>query len=441
MANIHGNEVSGRELLKKLIEDILSQKCGGGSEEKLWNRIFQQNDITIIPSTNPDGLDKRLEFENCCDNDDLEDYCIGSFKSFASQQRDVRGNDKKCRDWKWSKLTRHLWVEGRYSQDPNGVNIDMNRDFPDVAQFYYDDESTLFDRKKINQTAKNYERTFFQASETRGLAEFFDKNHFDYAVSYHDGAQVVSYALDKELGRFGVEPRDTDLFKFLARTYARQIKTSFCQPEYNNLFKLGEQGITNGAEWYSITGTSTDYQYIKYGTMPLTIEMSCNKFGPYDDISEIVKYHKSATLEFLKTLTKPKKPSEPYVSMVGSSKKLCGIRVDCARKKYDQKRVFFTHKESKEVYSTVPDKYGRFKKPLLKTGKYKINVRNIRQTQPRNKNIKKSGKKNSIEIDVGIFKPGNNQPGMFLDLSKDTKKWQHIVEFLKDDATISKRSE
>ena len=46
----------------------------------------------------------------------------------------------------------------------------------------------------------------------------------------------------------------------------------------------------------------TDYQYIKYGTIPLTIEMSCNKFGPYQEVEKIVEHHKNATLEFLKTL-------------------------------------------------------------------------------------------------------------------------------------------
>ena len=84
-----------------------------------------------------------------------------------------------------------------------------------------------------------------------------------YTISYHDGAQVVSYGLDKALGRFGVEPRDTDLFKKLSENYASHIMEG-CQSEYGNQFKTGSNGVTNGAEWYSIAGTSTDYQYIKY---------------------------------------------------------------------------------------------------------------------------------------------------------------------------------
>ena len=88
----------------------------------------------------------------------------------------------------YSKLTQKLWTVGRYAKNTNTQkqNVDMNRDFPDLSQIYFDDESALFDQSKINKTmatnSENNQHEYFQAQESRVLKRLFEKENFDYKL-------------------------------------------------------------------------------------------------------------------------------------------------------------------------------------------------------------------------------------------------------------------
>jgi len=441
MGNIHGNEISGRQLLKKMVLTIKDLMCNSEKYSvkvmELFQHLLTEIDLTIIPSVNPDGFDQRLGLTDCCDRNDLEDHCISSTRSIFESKREMRAHDKECRDFQNSKLTQKLWTVGRYAQntETNQQNVDMNRDFPDASQIYFDDESALFDQNKINKTVmtNSENNQFFQAEESRILQRLFEKESFDYTISYHDGAQVVSYGLDKELGRFGVEPKDIDLFKKLSENYASHIMEG-CQIEYENQFKTGSKGVTNGAEWYSIAGTSTDYQYVKYGTIPLTIEMSCNKFSSKSEIERkggLLDSHEQATMDFLQSIIRPmakksrtlqkgsfasKSESPKQILLVGNSKKISS----CINGTCKPKRVFFEHVESKISYTAVSDKYGRFRKQLLNHGEYRVSVRELRFTQ---------SKKGKDKVEFSFGYDGNQllNTGTFMDLEVLNKKgWERL---------------
>lgn len=71
---------------------------------------------------------------------------------------------------------------------------------------------------------------------------------------------------------------DDDVFRHLSLTYSqnhgsmyRGEACSASQPGFKN-------GITNGAEWYPLTGGMQDFNYVWNGCMEITIELSCCKY-------------------------------------------------------------------------------------------------------------------------------------------------------------------
>jgi carboxypeptidase D len=59
------------------------------------------------------------------------------------------------------------------------------------------------------------------------------------------------------------------------------------------------EGITNGAEWYSVTGGMQDWSYVYGGTFELTLEIGCFK---YPNASELPKFwleNREALLKYI----------------------------------------------------------------------------------------------------------------------------------------------
>lgn len=100
---------------------------------------------------------------------------------------------------------------------------------------------------------------------------------------------------------------DDDVFKHLSLTYSnnhakmnkgvncRTSQTSFPRVNMMILFDILcftsviicislFQGITNGAEWYPLIGGMQDYNYVWYGCMEITLEVSCCKYPPAHEL-------------------------------------------------------------------------------------------------------------------------------------------------------------
>ncbi|XP_071445439.1 carboxypeptidase D-like isoform X2 [Hetaerina americana] len=234
VANMHGNEAVGREMMLHLIHYLVSSY--GSDQYITW--LMDNTRIHILPSMNPDGFEVAREGN-----------CGGG--------------------------------QGRY----NARGFDLNRNFPD----YF---------KQNNKRAQ---------PETDAVKEWVSKIQFALSGGLHGGALVASYPFDNTPNSIfqsysssspSLTP-DDDVFKHLALTYAgnhpsmhRGIACNANSPSFEN-------GITNGASWYPLTGGMQDFNYVWYGCMEVTIEMSCCKYPPATELPQFWEENRVSLVKFL----------------------------------------------------------------------------------------------------------------------------------------------
>lgn len=172
VANIHGNEAVGRELLLHLArllvenyraaqEEIASGDVDTPSGPKFVRKLLKQTRIHLMPSMNPDGYSRSK---------------VGCKHEYPSRRGRLNAN-----------------------------NIDLNRNFPDLVLKNQVDASTQ--------------------PETRAIMDWSQSIPFVLSANLHGGALVVSYPYDGALNLSSpheyTPTADDDIFRHLASTYAR----------------------------------------------------------------------------------------------------------------------------------------------------------------------------------------------------------------------------
>merc|ERR1712241_417836 len=239
IANMHGNEAVGRELMLALSAYLLENF---ETDERVRN-IVSQTDIHIMPSLNPDGFEKSTL-----------GVCSG-----------------------------HHIGTGRH----NGNNIDLNRAFP------------TWDDVSLSQT-ELLERS---EPEVAAVVDWVFSQPFVLSANFHDGAVVVNYPYDDSYlpsGQESLTP-DDETFVAISKLYARQ-HTNMHQGKnlcYDDDFP---DGITNGAEWYVVEGGMQDFNYIYSNCFELTIELSRYKYPPSEELEKQWNYNQEALLSFLEVV-------------------------------------------------------------------------------------------------------------------------------------------
>ncbi|XP_065161773.1 carboxypeptidase M isoform X2 [Atheta coriaria] len=243
VGNIHGNEAVSREVLLQLIHYLTTNY----NSDPYIRWLLENTRIHIMPSMNPDGFEVSKE-----------GTCEGG--------------------------------QGRY----NARGFDLNRNFPDYFK-------------------QNNKRT---QPETDAVKEWVSKIQFVLSGSLHGGALVASYPFDNTpnsrmcrssalcslFQAYSSAPSltpDDDVFKHLSMTYstnhAKMSRNVACKsnaPSFN-------KGITNGAAWYPLTGGMQDYNYVWFGCMEITLEISCCKFPPASELPRYWEDNKMALIKFL----------------------------------------------------------------------------------------------------------------------------------------------
>merc|ERR1712212_554678 len=244
VANMHGNEVLGRELLLHLAEHLCTSYLAG---DKDVVALVDNTRIHLLPSMNPDGWKIATDAG-------AKDYLVGR---------------------------------------SNANNIDLNRDFPDLDKIVYEG---AIDNNHLMKEAKLEHRI---QPETESMIKMILETPFVLSANMHGGDLVANYPYDESRG----ESPDDMTFRTLASVYASNHprmsnpRTPGCDSEENEFAKQG--GITNGAAWYSVGGGMQDFNYLGSNDFEITLELGCDKYPTEASLKGEWEDNKKSLLEFI----------------------------------------------------------------------------------------------------------------------------------------------
>ncbi|KXJ79140.1 hypothetical protein RP20_CCG002230 [Aedes albopictus] len=241
IANMHGNEVVGREMLLLLAKYL----CENYNRTERVTKLVNNTRLHILFSMNPDGY----EISEMEDKDNLK---------------------------------------GR----SNANNVDLNRNFPD--QFGRNNYNMKQEPETHAVMNWSLSIPFVLSANLHGgalVANYpFDDSPKDFAYSNGYGDPRTVYNPTEE----------DEMFKYLAHTYANAHTTMHlgkpCPTYIKESFK---DGITNGAAWYSVTGGMQDWSYIVGGAYELTLEVGCDKFPKAEELPSFWQQNREALLRYV----------------------------------------------------------------------------------------------------------------------------------------------
>lgn len=237
VANMHGNEVVGRELLLLLMKYL----CENYKLDDRITKLIETTRIHLMPSMNPDGF----EYSN-------------------------EGDESS--------------VTGRR----NAHNVDLNRNFPDQ---YGTNEYNSKHEPEV-EAVMNWTQSipFVLSANLHGgslVANYpFDDLPKDF-LPRHDSRTM-----------FNPSP-DNKMFEFLARTYSTAHTTMHLAKPCPLFTETFPEGITNGAKWYSVTGGMQDWNYLTAGVFELTLELGCTKYPYAKDLPDYWNQNREALVKYM----------------------------------------------------------------------------------------------------------------------------------------------
>ena len=158
------------------------------------------------------------------------------------------------------------------AQRYNGHSIDLNRNYKDYYQGAHPDGNSYED-------------------ETVWTMAFGDSLLFTMSANYHGGAEVMNYPWDAVYD----DHADKDWYEYVCTEYvqiARQTYSSYMKDTY-------QDGVTNGAAWYVITGSRQDYMNAYGQCREVTVECSTTKTPNASSLPNFWNYNHNSMLAFM----------------------------------------------------------------------------------------------------------------------------------------------
>lgn len=184
-----------------------------------------------------------------------------------------------------------LWInplanpDGTYFGGNNTVNgsrrynanyVDLNRNYPDPEDGSHPDGNSW-------------------QPETLAFMAFAEERSFVMSANFHGGAEVMNYPWDT----WYKLTADDSWWKLVCRQYADTAHVN-SPSGYMTGF---QNGITNGAAWYSIGGGRQDYMNYFHQCREVTAEISDTKLVPASQLQKFWNYNYRSLLNYIEQVT------------------------------------------------------------------------------------------------------------------------------------------
>lgn len=149
---------------------------------------------------------------------------------------------------------------------------------------------------RYNANGVDLNRNFLEPAGTQPVLQvenghfeaYARAHHFAVSLNGHGGAKVANYPWDYTYTR---APDDAALQK-LSLEYS-----TYNLPMYNGDFP---QGITNGADWYVITGSLQDWSYDQTDCIDVTIELDDTSWPPASQLDGLWNENRESLMHYVK---------------------------------------------------------------------------------------------------------------------------------------------
>ncbi len=157
----------------------------------------------------------------------------------------------------------------------NSQGIDLNRNFPDP-------------RDGLHPDGNEY------APETVAMMRFLQQHRPVVSANFHSGAEVVNYPWDTWTSSERTHA-DNNWFYAISRRYADTVHAHAPAGYMTYL----DNGVTNGGDWYAISGGRQDYVTGYLHGREVTIELDNTKLTPVSGLIALWDYNKRSLLNYM----------------------------------------------------------------------------------------------------------------------------------------------
>jgi len=167
----------------------------------------------------------------------------------------------------------------------NSNGTDMNRDFPSYV-LEPAARGTIFDGTPLFDAGRE--------TETRLVMQWAAENSLVLSANIHTGALVVNYPFDEPASAYTASPDDS-LFVDVSLRYSENNP-----PLFNSV--TFDDGIVNGAQWYTIYGGMQDWHYRYLGCNEVTLELSNIKKPAQAGLSGYWENNRESMLSYMEAV-------------------------------------------------------------------------------------------------------------------------------------------